>query len=145
MKNIRFPKYRRFSVPLQSCNGFAVPEDFSEDGQRASGNRLFYFIVQMNTKVTKNEAKSLSVSMNAIKTLRQVLTAMTPLATLEMPTADRRQLCETVLDFCTEVNGIIQGAINMPLEEIEKVEAEAKTNNVFLYLEATERYIKSRM
>lgn len=143
MKYIRFPKYRRFSVPLQSCNGFAVPEVLCEDGQRASGNRLFYFIVQMNTKVTKNEAKSLSVSMNAIKTLRQVLTAMTPLATLEMPTADRRQLCETVTDFCTEVNGIIQGAINMPLEEIEKVEA--KTNNVFLYLEATERYIKSRM
>ena len=144
MKDIRFPN-RRFSVPLQGCNGFAVPEVFSEDGQRASGNRFFYFIVQMNTKHTSDEAKSLSVSMNALKTLRQVLTAMTPLVSLEMTTADRRQLCETVLDFCTEVNGIIQGAINMPLEEIEKVEAEAKTNNVFLYLEATERYIKSRM
>lgn len=145
MKYIRFPKYRRFSVPLQSCNGFAVPEVLCEDGQRASGNRLFYFIVQMKAKHTSDEAKSLSVSMNAVKTLRQVLTAVTPLATLEMTPADRTQLCETVLDFCTEVNGIIQGAINMPLEEIEKVEAEAKTNNVFLYLEATERYIKSRM
>lgn len=99
----------------------------------------------MNTKHTSDEAKSLSVSMNALKTLRQVLTAITPLVSLEMTTADRRQLCETVLDFCTEVNGIIQGAINMPLEEIEKNEAEAKFNNVFFSLEATERYINSRM
>lgn len=43
MKNIRFPKYRRFAVPLQSCNGFAVPDEIYEDGQRASGDRLFLF------------------------------------------------------------------------------------------------------
>lgn len=141
MKYIRFPKYRRFAVPLHSCNGYAVPEAFYEGGQRASGDRLFYFIVQMKMKRTSDEAKSLRVSKNALKTLRQVLTAMTPLVSLEMPTADRKQLCETVLDFCTEVNGIIQGAINMPLEEIEKNE----TNNVFCNLEATERYINSRM
>lgn len=141
MKYIRFPKYRRFSVPLQGCNGFAVPDVISEDGQRASGNRLFNFIVQMKSYHPTDEAKTLSVSMNALKTLRQVLTAMTPLVSLEMPSADRKQLCETVLDFCTEVNGIIQGAINMPLEEIEKNES----NNVFCNLEATERYINSRM
>jgi len=44
MKYIRFPKYRRFAVPLHGCNGYAVPEVLCEDGQRASGDRLFYFI-----------------------------------------------------------------------------------------------------
>lgn len=137
---IRFPKYRRFAVPLHGCNDYAVPEVLCEDGQRASGDRLFYFIVQMKAKHPTDEAKALSVSKNALKTLRQVLTAMTPLVSLEMPSADRKQLCETVLDFCTEVNGIIQGAIDMPLEEIEKNES----NNVFCNLEATERYINSK-
>lgn len=97
---------------MQSCNGFAVPEVLCEDGQRASGNRLFYFIVQMKAKHTSDEAKSLSVSMNALKALNQVITAMAELSTLEMPTADRKQLNETVHDFCTEANGIIQGVIS---------------------------------
>lgn len=112
MKNIRFPKYRRFAVPLQGCNGFAVPEVFSEDGQRASGNRLFYFIVQMKSKHLTDEAKSLSVAKNALEALNQVITAMAELSALEMPTADRKQLNETVHDFSTEVNGIIQGVIS---------------------------------
>lgn len=50
MKYIRFPKYGRFAVPLQGCNGFAVPDVIYEDGQRASGDRLFYFIVQNENK-----------------------------------------------------------------------------------------------
>lgn len=112
MKYIRFPKYRRFAVPLQCCNGIAVPEAIYEGGQRASGDRLFYFIVQMKINRPTDEAKTLSVSMNALKALNQVITAMAELSTLEMPTADRKQLNETVHDFCTEANGIIQGVIS---------------------------------
>lgn len=112
MKYIRFPKYRRFAVPLHGCNGYAVPEVLCEDGQRASGDRLFYFIVQMKAKHPTDEAKSLSVSMNALKALNQVITAMAELSALEMTTADRKQLNETVHDFCTEVHGIIQGVIS---------------------------------
>lgn len=141
MKYIRFPKYRRFAVPLHGCNGYAVPDAFYEDGQRASGDRLFYFIVQMEIKRTTDEVKTLSVSMNALHTLRQVIKVMAELSTLEMSWADRKQLNEAVYDFCIEVNGIIQGAINMPLEEIEKDEAINGAGS----LEATERYINSRM
>lgn len=113
MKNIRFPKYRRFSVPLQSCNGFAIPDVFSEDLDKGQAETVFfYFIVQMNTKHTSDEAKSLSVSMNALKAVRQVITAMAELSALEMTTADRKQLNETVHDFSTEVHGIIQGVIS---------------------------------
>lgn len=113
MKYIRFPKYRRFAVPLQGCNGFAVPVAIYEGGQRASGDRLFYFIVQMKKNSPTDETKTLSASMNALKALNQVITAMAELSALEeMPTADRKQLNETVHDFSTEVNGIIQGVIS---------------------------------
>ena len=117
MKYIRFPQYRRFAVPLQGCNGFAVPDVISEGGQRASGDRLFYFIVQMKSYHPTDEAKTLSASMNALKALNQVITAMAELSALEeMPTADRKQLNETVHDFCTEAHGIIQGVISKYVE-----------------------------
>lgn len=37
---------------------------------------------------------------------------MAELSALEMTTADRKQLNETVHDFSTEVHGIIQGVIS---------------------------------
>ena len=98
---------------MQSCNGFAIPDVFSEDLDKGQAETVFfYFIVQMNTKHTSDEAKSLSVSMNALKAVRQVITAMAELSALEMTTADRKQLNETVHDFSTEVHGIIQGVIS---------------------------------
>lgn len=66
----------------------------------------------MKSNSLSDEAKSLSVSMNALKALNQVITAMAELSTLEMATADRKQLNETVHDFCTEVHGIVQGVIS---------------------------------
>ena len=100
-------------------------------------NESKIYIRQMKAKSTSDEAKSLSVSMNAIQTLRQLLTVVAQLSTLRMTKADRKQLCDTVHDFCIEVNGIIQGAINMPLEYDE-------ANDIVGSLEATERYIKSK-